>query len=284
MTPPDAPKADGDVEHRSAPGPLRGVPGGALPERELRRQDVRLRPSESGSHVVAYAYDEEGATVEEVGRFDFSAPAEFPGRVRMLKRALDVVGSAAALTLLSPVFLGVAAAVKLTSKGPALYTQERVSRITREGEKTFRMVKFRTMVQNAEAMTGPVWAGEADPRITPVGRFLRKTRLDEIPQFWNVLKGEMSLVGPRPERPFFTDKLQREIPVYVDRVTTLKPGITGWAQVRLSYDDSLDSVRNKVMYDVAYGAHLYRLSTYVRMEAKVLLLTVAVVLTGKGAR
>lgn len=255
-----------------------------LTPRSARPEEVRLRPSESGAHLVAWSHDDESDEVVEVGRFDFTAPAEIPVRVRRMKRFIDVLAAVTAFVLLWPVFLLVGIAIFVTSPGPVLYRQERVSRITRDGEKTFHMVKFRTMVPDAEKLTGPTWAGEKDPRITPIGGFLRKTRLDEIPQFWNVLVGDMSLVGPRPERPFFTDKLQQEIPVYVDRVTTLKPGITGWAQVRLPYDDSLDSVRNKVMYDVAYGAHLYELRTYLKMEIKVILLTFVVVFTGKGAR
>jgi lipopolysaccharide/colanic/teichoic acid biosynthesis glycosyltransferase len=246
--------------------------------------EVRLRPSASGAHLVAWSLGEGDEHPVEVGRYDFTAPAEIPRRVRWVKRVVDAASAVVAFGLLWPVFALVALAIKATSPGPVFYRQERVSRITRTGEQTFFMVKFRTMIPDAELRTGPTWAGEDDPRITPIGRFLRKTRLDEIPQFWNVLRGDMSLVGPRPERPFFTDQLQREIPVYVDRVTTLKPGITGWAQVRLPYDESLDSVRNKVMYDVAYGAHLYRLRTYLKMEVKVILLTFVVVFTGKGAR
>ena len=250
----------------------------------LSPEEVRLRPSASGAHLVAWSLSEGDDAPVEVGRFDFTAPAEIPRRVRVVKRWIDIAAALVAFGLLWPVFLLVGLAIKVSSPGPVFYRQERVSRITRTGEQTFFMVKFRTMVPDAEKRTGPTWAGQDDPRITPIGRLLRKTRLDEIPQFWNVLTGDMSLVGPRPERPFFTDQLQREIPVYVDRVTTLKPGITGWAQVRLPYDESIDSVRNKVMYDVAYGAHLYRLRTYLRMELKVILLTFVVVFTGKGAR
>lgn len=146
------------------------------------------------------------------------------------------------------------------------------------------MHKFRTMVEDAEALSGPVWAGEMDPRITPIGGFLRKTRLDEVPQFWNVLKGQMSIVGPRPERPHFTSQLQNQIPVYYDRARELKPGITGWAQVRCPYDASIDSVKTKLLYDIAYAAHCYKLTSYLWMELRVMLLTVVVMVTGKGAK
>ena len=146
------------------------------------------------------------------------------------------------------------------------------------------MLKFRTMRNDAEEKTGPVWAGKSDSRITPVGKWLRRSRLDELPQFWNVLVGDMSLVGPRPERPFFTHKLAEQIPAYDDRIRAMRPGITGWAQTKCEYDSSLESVRRKLLFDVAYGAHLCRFGSYVRMEALILLLTFGVVLTGKGAR
>jgi len=217
-------------------------------------------------------------------RVTFATPAEFPTSVRIAKRAVDVVGATVALLLLSPVMFAVWAAVRLTSRGPGFYHQERVLTVENGVEKTFFMHKFRTMVVDAEARTGPVWAGARDPRITSIGRFLRKSRLDELPQFWNVLKGEMSIVGPRPERPHFTAQLQDRIPVYYDRVASLKPGITGWAQVRCPYDTSLDSVKMKLLYDLAYAAHCYRLSSYLRMELKVMLLTVVVIFTGKGAQ
>ncbi|MCB9519411.1 MAG: sugar transferase [Myxococcales bacterium] len=214
----------------------------------------------------------------------FANPAEFPTSVRIAKRTVDIVGSTVAILLTAPVMAVIAALVKLTSKGPVFYHQERVLRVVGRDEITFKMHKFRTMVADAEARTGPVWAGQSDPRITSVGRFLRRSRLDELPQFWNVLKGEMSIVGPRPERPHFTAQLQDQIPVYYDRVAELKPGITGWAQVRCPYDTSLDSVKMKLLYDLAYAAHCYRLGSYLRMELKVMLLTVVVIFTGKGAQ
>jgi lipopolysaccharide/colanic/teichoic acid biosynthesis glycosyltransferase len=214
---------------------------------------------------------------------DLAAPADFPLRVRVVKRLIDVVGASLGLILASPLIVGVALAVKLTSKGPVLYRQDRVRRARGNEYIDFTMLKFRSMVQDAEAKTGPVWAGKKDARVTSVGRLIRKTRLDELPQLWNVLRGDMSLVGPRPERKFFVDKLRREIPAYEDRIVALKPGLTGWAQVSREYDSSVEDVRSKLLFDMAYSAHLYKLSSYLRIELRIIFLTVGVVLTGSGA-
>ena len=151
-------------------------------------------------------------------------------------------------------------------------------------EEVFTMYKLRTMYIDAEARSGPVWACDNDPRITRVGRLLRKLRLDELPQLYNVLRGDMSLVGPRPERPHFTSKLRGLIPGYDDRVSALKPGITGLAQIRCGYDTSIDSVREKILHDLTYAAHLYSLPTYLRLELRILLETVVVALTGRGSK
>ena len=142
--------------------------------------------------------------------------------------------------------------------------------------KIFRMHKFRSMYQDAESRTGPIWATTNDPRITAVGRFLRKTRLDEIPQFYDVLRGDMSLVGPRPERPHFVEMLSKEIPLYKRRLS-VKPGITGWAQIKQGYDTSIDDVKSKVRYDLFYIENMS-----FRMDIKILLMTFYVMITGKG--
>ena len=188
------------------------------------------------------------------------------------KRLIDVFVSLAALLVAAPFWLGLVAAIRMTSPGPAIYRQKRVGR----HGKIFTMLKFRTMKQDAEAQTGPVWAKENDPRYTPVGRWLRKTRVDELPQLWNVLKGEMSLVGPRPERPFFVEQLSREIPLY-SRRSRVKPGITGWAQVRWHYDQSLEDVRQKVKYDLFYIAN-----RSLGMDFKILFMTIRTAVLGKG--
>jgi lipopolysaccharide/colanic/teichoic acid biosynthesis glycosyltransferase len=132
------------------------------------------------------------------------------------------------------------------------------------------------MYQDAEARSGPVWATQNDPRITSVGRFLRKTRLDEIPQFYDVLRGDMSLVGPRPERPHFVEKLSKEVPLYKRRLA-VKPGITGWAQIKQGYDTSIEDVKSKVRYDLFYIENMS-----FRMDLKILIMTVYVMIAGKG--
>ena len=213
------------------------------------------------------------------------APAAPPLTVRATKRALDVVGALGALVVFAPLMALIAAVIKLVDReGPAVYSQERVCRARDGEETTFVMYKFRTMYVDAETRSGPVWATDDDPRVTPIGKILRKCRLDELPQFWNVLKGEMSLVGPRPERQFFTAKLQDAIPLYDDRVAALKPGITGMAQINCAYDTSVDSVRNKLLYDLSYASNLYSFPLYVKTEVSIILKTVVVALTGKGAK
>ncbi|NLP02017.1 MAG: sugar transferase [Fibrobacter sp.] len=196
-----------------------------------------------------------------------------PSWEAQIKRLMDIVVSFAILSIGAPFWLALAAIIRMTSSGPAIYKQTRVGR----NGKNFTMYKFRSMYSDAEKYSGPQWASEDDPRITPVGRFIRKTRLDEIPQFINVLKGEMSLVGPRPERPFFVEQLKKEIPWYVRRIK-MKPGITGWAQVKHKYDSSIEDVKQKVIYDLYYFENMS-----LNLDLKILLRTFLVVLTGKGA-
>lgn len=194
-----------------------------------------------------------------------------PDWVVAVKRAIDVFLSLFLLVAFLPVMLVAAIAIKLSSRGPLLYQQERVGK----GEKPMRVVKFRTMIVGAEKKTGPVLATPADERITPVGRFLRTYRLDELPQLFTILKGEMSFVGPRPERAFFVEEFKKDIPGYRERFR-VKPGVTGLAQVSGSYATTAE---NKLRYDLIYMYHQSLL-----MDLKILLETVRVVLTGRGAQ
>jgi len=185
-------------------------------------------------------------------------------RSETLSRAINVTLAVAALVLLAPVMLLVAIAIRLSSKGPILYSQVRVGVDRRFRSKTnydrrgydhggrlFKMYKFRTMRVDAESDGKAVWAQKSDPRVTSVGSFLRKTRLDETPQLYNVIRGDMNIVGPRPERPSIFAQLRENIPQYPYR-QRVKPGITGWAQINQSYDSCLDDVKRKVSYDLEY--------------------------------
>jgi putative colanic acid biosynthesis UDP-glucose lipid carrier transferase len=167
---------------------------------------------------------------------------------RIFKRGIDLAFSATALLLLSPLFLAIAAAVKLSSPGPVFYRQERMSL----NGQTFTMLKFRSMPVDAEARTGAVWAKPGEARATRVGAFLRKTSLDELPQFINVLRGDMSVVGPRPERPVFIEQFRHDIPGYMLR-HKVKAGMTGWAQVNGWRGDT--SLEKRIQYDLYYIQH-----------------------------
>ena len=191
-----------------------------------------------------------------------------------LKQAFDFAAAASMALLFAPFLLVAAVAIEMTSRGPAFYVQWRVGRHGR----LFRMYKLRTMVRDAESSSAPVWAADADPRVTPIGRVLRATHLDELPQIFNVLKGEMSLVGPRSERPMFVRTFARSIPHYAARLE-VRPGITGLAQVCQGYDRSLRDVRRKLAYDLVYIRRMCWL-----VDARILAATLrhAVPLSGKA--
>ncbi len=191
--------------------------------------------------------------------------------IRQFKRALDLVASLGVLVLTAPVTAVAAVLVKLDSPGPVLYRQERLGR----GCVPFTILKFRTMIVGAESRTGPVWARPDDPRITRVGRWLRKFRIDEVPQLINVLRGEMSLIGPRPEREFFVKQLTEQIPFYAERFM-VHPGVTGWAQVMQSYAASIEESRTKLQADLYYIKHMSLLT-----DMYIILRTVQVVLFGR---
>jgi lipopolysaccharide/colanic/teichoic acid biosynthesis glycosyltransferase len=241
-----------------------------------------------------------------------------PVSVRVIKRTIDILGSSLGLCATLPLYPLIAAAIKLDSSGPVFYSQVRARGLLAQPSKgssyvptcsTFRILKFRTMKQDAEKGVGAVLAKKNDSRVTRLGRFMRKVRLDELPQLWNVFKGDMSLVGPRPERPELLVNLALAIPFFEERMRECKPGLTGLAQVSLGYTgaipdnsrlaafrDSLqnpfkledaegalaDDLRAKLLYDLAYIASLEKLSTYIQTELKVLTMTPLVLLRGSG--
>ena len=234
--------------------------------------------------------------------------------VRIAKRAIDVAGAAVGLVLSAPLMPIIAAAIYIDSPGPVFFRQRRAGSLravkTENGKRQFQfdefeMHKFRTMVPNAEAKTGVVIAGANDARITRVGKFLRKSRLDELPQFWDVLRGKMSLVGPRPERPELLQDLSYAIPLFEERMRDVKPGITGLAQISLGYTGSIpegseigklaktlqnpfdldetkgslaDDMRIKLLYDLAYTLSLERFGTFLRTELGIIVKTPLVML------
>tara|TARA_Y100001956_G_scaffold82620_1_gene104385 strand:+ start:1035 stop:1673 length:639 start_codon:yes stop_codon:yes gene_type:complete len=208
--------------------------------------------------------------------------ASTPITIYITKRLFDLLSSLIALLLLSPVMPLIAIAIKASSPGPVFYKQLRVGKSTPDRMMFFEIIKFRTMYQDAEQLTGAVWATENDPRITPVGRFLRKTRLDEIPQLFNVIRGEMSLIGPRPERPSFYNKLETAIPFFADRTYGVMPGITGLAQVNQGYDTCIDDVRRKVGFDHSYALSLRSLRSWLAMDINIITRTIVVMFDGRG--
>jgi len=241
-----------------------------------------------------------------------------PRMVWMVKRAIDIVGSTIGLGLTLPLYPVLAAAIRVDSPGPVFFKQRRAGRLlAREpGDGSlvprcaeFTIYKFRTMRTDAEKLTGPVLASKNDPRVTPLGRLLRKSRLDELPQLWNVLRGDMSLVGPRPERPEILADLALAIPYFEERMRDVKPGLTGLAQVSLGYTGAIpegsvlspfrdelsnpfkleeadgalaDDMRAKLLYDLAYTAALEDLGTYLRTEFGVLFKTPLIMIRGGG--
>ena len=209
--------------------------------------------------------------VEPVHAF---APAGRSTATRVLKRAVDIVAATLVLVLGAPLSILVAILIKLEDGGPVLFRQVRIGL---DGV-PFTLRKLRSMHVDAEADTGPVWAQADDPRITRVGRWTRALRIDEIPQAWNVLRGEMSFVGPRPERPEFVALLRSAIPLY-DRRHSVRPGITGWAQVNLPYAATIDAARTKLEYDLCY---LQRFS--LPMDLRIMARTIKIILFGWGGR
>lgn len=198
------------------------------------------------------------------------------------KRIFDFAGALFALVISLPLFPIIALAIRLESPGPVLFKQLRIGLCTPERTNLFMMIKFRTMVVDAEKTSGAVWAKKNDQRITRVGNFLRKTRLDELPQLINVLVGDMSLIGPRPERPGFYSKLEAQIPFFAERTYGVLPGITGLAQVNQGYDTCIEDVRSKVGYDHSYALALSKPGNWLRMDLFIVFKTLAVMIMGRG--
>ena len=194
---------------------------------------------------------------------------------KLVRRAVSIVISLIGLILALPLFPLIMIVIRLDSKGPVYYTQTRVGKNGR----VFKVVKFRTMREDAEAASGPTWAGDNDPRVTRVGKFLRSSRLDEIPQLWCVLKGDMAFVGPRPERPEFVEMLSKEIPYYKEVRHMVRPGLTGWAQVKYKYGSTVADSREKLQYDLFYIKN-----ASIGLDLLIMFLTVKIVLLRRGAQ
>ncbi|MBS1817546.1 MAG: TIGR03013 family PEP-CTERM/XrtA system glycosyltransferase [Acidobacteria bacterium] len=242
-----------------------------------RLLDLRLRGGVEFDHLASVYEEYTGKIAVENLRpswLIFSDGFRKTRALLLMKRVLDVTLAVVGLILLAPVIPVVAALVKLTSPGPAFYHQERVGL----NGKTFMVHKFRTMRNDAERGTGPVWASANDARVTPLGKFLRRVRLDEIPQLWNVLRGDMSFVGPRPERPAFVEQLSAQIPFYQQR-HVVKPGVTGWAQVRYTYGASVEDAIEKLQYDLYYIKNMS-----IAFDLVIVLETIKTVVLRRGAQ
>lgn len=243
-------------------------------ERELVEDLTASNPEDISIEVVPDLYE------IFVGKIDHSTLSDIPlvrltaepvsDWIRFLKRAVDITGALFLLVLTAPLMFLAVVLIKLSSPGPIFLKQERAGK----EEKPFHLFKFRTMIKDAEEETGPVLAVQDDPRITPIGKSLRKYRIDELPQLFNILKGNMSFVGPRPERPFFVEQFKKRIPGYSERFRT-KPGVTGLAQVSGFYATTPET---KLKYDLIY---IYHQSLF--LDIKIIFHTIRVVLTGRGA-
>lgn len=206
-----------------------------------------------------------------------------PRNIRIAKRTLDLIGGLVGCSILFLILPWVALAIKLESQGPIFFRQVRLGATLPSGPTRFELLKFRSMVNDAEKLTGPVLATENDPRITRVGRFLRKTRLDEIPQFWHVLTGDMSLVGPRPERPELADDLEKNHPFFIERTYAVKPGITGPSQVEMTYDECATDIPSKIAYDFSYSLILTSFRNWLVTDLSILFKTIYVAVAGRGS-
>jgi exopolysaccharide biosynthesis polyprenyl glycosylphosphotransferase len=239
---------------------------------EIRLSGIRI---EDALSMYEAAFERISTRELRPSQLIFSSTELGPNQKRVLLQSVYSMTSAALATLIAaPVMLCVAILVRLTSPGPALLRQQRVGK----NDRLFTLYKFRSMVSDAEARSGAVWAARNDPRITPVGRWLRRFRLDELPQLFNVLRGDMSIVGPRPERPEFVVDLEKRIPYYRYR-HCIKPGITGWAQINHKYGDTLEDTIVKLEYDLYYIKNLAP-----ALDAVIMFRTAKVMLLSRGAQ
>ena len=247
---------------------------GALPSRELvtlRVQGVRV---EDAPTTLSGLTGRIALRAIKPSWFVFSDGFRRSKWNDLLKRTLDLSAGIAGFVLSAPIMAIVALAIRLDSKGPIIYRQVRVGRMG----KNFEVLKFRSMHMDAEKVNGAQWATENDPRVTKVGRNLRKYRFDELPQFVNVIRGDMSFVGPRPERPEFVQELRKTISYYDER-HTVRPGLTGWAQVQYSYGASVEDAFNKLEYDLFYLQHMS-----LTFDVAIILRTIRIVLDARGSR
>ncbi len=247
---------------------------GALPVEALLQLKTRGVIVQDGADVYEAVAGKVALDSLRLSWLLFSPGFRLSSAVLIGKRFSSIILSGLGLLLCLPLLPLIALAIKLSSPGPVFYRQKRVGR----GGEVFPCYKFRTMRHDAEADVGPTWALDDDPRITPVGRFLRRARLDEIPQLWNVLRGDMNFVGPRPERPEFVAKLSREIPYYHLR-HTIRPGITGWAQICYRYGNSVEDAKEKLQYDLYYIKNMS-----LGFDLLIFMHTVKVILLGRGAK
>lgn len=248
------------------------------PDQKDRLQEILLAINSCGDIIIKITPDARDISVGAIHQHSiFHAPfivinnRLMPEWQYSLKRIFDIIISLVAMIILSPVYLVTAIIVKATSPGPVFYAQERIGYLGRP----FKMHKFRSMYVDAE-QAGPALSKDNDPRITPFGRFMRKVRLDEIPQFYNVLRGTMSLVGPRPERQFYIDQIVKRAPEYL-LLQRIKPGITSWGQVRYGYASNVDEMVERLRYDLLYLDNM-SLTT----DLKILLYTVIIIIQGRG--
>jgi len=247
---------------------------GQMPVQQLLQLRLKGVPVEDAASLYEHVMWRVPVDALRPSQLIFSGTLGPNPRKLALQRAYSFLMALVGVVLTLPLMALIALAVRLSSPGPVIYRQRRVG----QGGRVFELLKFRSMYQDAEARSGAVWASENDPRVTPVGRVLRKLRLDELPQFFNVLKGEMSIVGPRPERPEFVQVLREQIPFY-DQRHTIPPGITGWAQINHKYGDTLQDTITKLEYDLYYLKHLG-----LSLDMYIVFNTLKVMLLSRGAQ